>query len=199
MLTILLVAIVLPELFHLVSSEIGAKEKRPRGQRGAMIGIVLVLAYVGVRATLHSNALATLQSRTYRGETPRRAGAYPEAVSLLTWHGIVETESALHEIAVDLTASGSFDSEGARNLYKPESSPFIDAGRNTAAAADFLRVARFPRASVVKTETGYVFELRDLRYALAGDTKYEVAVIVALDLNGRVTSQQFVWARALRH
>ncbi len=196
-LVILIAAMALPELLHLVSSEIGAKEKRPRGQRGAIIGLAFVLVYVGARATLHSNAVAMLQARTYRSETPRRVGAFPESVSLLTWQGIVETESALHEIAVDVTVGGSFNPESGVNLYKPEPSSLLEAARNTAAAKAFLRVARFPKAAVQTTAAGYVVELRDLRYAAVRETQHEIAVVVELDSAGKVTSESFVWARDL--
>ena len=198
-LTILIAAIALPELLHLVSSEIGAKAKKPRGQTGAIVGLVLVLAYVGVRATLHTNAMAMLQARTYRGETPRRTSAFPESASLLTWRGIVETEGALHEIAVDVTAGSSFDAESGLNIFKPEPSAVLDSARNTDAARKFLGVARFPKANVEKTDTGYVVELRDLRYSVADEKKHEVTVVIELDPAGKVKNQEFTWARDLHH
>ncbi len=198
-LTILIVAIALPELFRLVSSEIGAKSKRPRGQTGALIGLVLVLVYVGVRATLHSNVLATMESRTFHGESSRRASAFPESLSLLTWHGIVETESALNEIDVDAASPSNFDPDSSVRLFKPEPSPALDAARNTAVARRFLATAQIPKASLEKTETGYVVVLRDLRYAAAGETQHEIAAVIELDQNNKVTSQELVWARDLRH
>src|SRR5438128_2387386 len=44
-LILLVVGIFLPELFRLVSDEIGAKSKKPRGQAGAVFTIVLIAAY----------------------------------------------------------------------------------------------------------------------------------------------------------
>jgi membrane-bound metal-dependent hydrolase YbcI (DUF457 family) len=196
-LTILIACIALPELLLLVGSEIGAKAKKPRGQTGAIIGLALVLIYVGARATLHSNALALMESRTFHGETPRRASAFPETLSLLTWHGVVETESALNEIDVDAASPNTFDPESSLRLFKPEPSPALDAARNTFAAKRFLATAQIPKASLEKTEAGYVVVLRDLRYAAAGETQHEVAALIQLDLNNRVTSQQLVWARDL--
>ncbi len=73
-LTILIAAIAIPELLRLVGSEIGAKTKKPRGQTGAIVGLALVFLYVGARATLHSNVLALLGSRTFHGEIARRRG-----------------------------------------------------------------------------------------------------------------------------
>jgi hypothetical protein len=187
----------LPELLLLVGSEIGAKAKKPRGQTGAIIGLALVFIYVGARAILRSNALALMESRTFHGETPRRASAFPETLSLVTWHGIIETESALDEIDVNAAAPDTFDAESSQRLFKPEPSPALDAARNTRAAKRFLATAQIPKASLEKTEAGYIVVLRDLRYAAAGETQHEIAALIQLDLNNKVTSQELVWARDL--
>jgi membrane-bound metal-dependent hydrolase YbcI (DUF457 family) len=198
-LSILIACIAVPELLHLVSSEIGAKSKKPRGQTGAIIGLALVLIYIGARATLHSNALAVMQSRTFHGETPRRVSAFPETLSLLTWHGIVETEGALNEIDVDAALADTFDADSSVRLFKPDPSPALDAARNTAAARRFLATAQIPKASLEKTEAGYIIVLRDLRYVAAGEPQHEIAAVIELDPNNKVTSQELVWARDLRH
>jgi hypothetical protein len=139
-----------------------------------------------------------LESRTYHGETPRRASAFPETLSLLTWHGVVETERALNEVDVDASSSTTFDPESSLRLFKPEPSPALDAARNTPAAKRFLAVAQIPKASLEKTEAGYVVVLRDLRCAAAGETQHEIAALIRLDANHKVTSQELVWARDLR-
>jgi membrane-bound metal-dependent hydrolase YbcI (DUF457 family) len=198
-LTIFIACIALPELLRLVSSEIGAKSKKPRGQTGAIIGLALVLIYIGARGTLHSNALALMESRTFHGETPRRVSAFPESLSILTWHGIVETESALNEIDVDAASADTFDADSSVRQFKPDLSPILDAARNTVVAKRFLATAQIPKASIEKTESGYVVVLRDLRYAAAGETQHEIAAVIELDLNNKVTSQELVWARDLRH
>ncbi len=198
-LTILILCIAVPELLHLVSSEIGAKAKKPRGQTGAIVGLTLVLLYVGTRATLHSNVIALMESRTFHGETPRRVSAYPESLSLFTWHGVVETETALNQLDVDAVSPNNFDPDASLRLFKPEPSPALDAARNTAAAKRFLATARIPKASVEKTETGYIVVLRDLRYGASDQTQREIAAVIELDANNKVTSQEIVWAQDLRH
>lgn len=197
-LAILIACIAVPELLHLVGSEIGAKAKRPRGQVGAIIGLVLVIGYTGVRAALHSNVLAALQSRTFHGETPRRTSAFPETLSLFTWHGIVETESALDEIEINAASPGDFDPDASLRFFKPELSPSLSAARGTMAARRFLAAARYPRASVEKTEAGFAVILRDFRSAASRETTHEVAAYIELDLNSGVTSAKLVWARDLR-
>jgi inner membrane protein len=194
---ILVAAILLPELLHLVSSEIGSKEKRPRGRVGAIIGLAFVLLYIGVRATIHSNAAAAIEARSYQGESPRRVAVFPESVSPFTWHAIVETDRALHELNVNTTPRSAFDPERGVTLFKPESSPMLDDARNSDAAKKFLQVARFPKASIEKTTEGYNVQLRDLRYAASRNTHREIAVIVKIDVTGKILDDVLVWARDL--
>jgi membrane-bound metal-dependent hydrolase YbcI (DUF457 family) len=196
--TILTAAILLPELLRLVSDEIGAKDKGPRGRIGATVGLILVVLYVGLRATLHSEVLGAIETRTYRGESPRRAAALPESASLFTWHGIVETDSALHELTVNAAPGASFDPENGVALFKPESSPALDQARDTNAARIFLSTARFPKATVEKTAAGYEVELHDLWYAAAGEARHEIAVFVKIGPNGTAAYDALIWARDLR-
>ena len=198
-LTILIACIALPELLRLVSSEIGAKTKKPRGQTGALIGLALVLIYLGARATLHSNVIAQMGARTFHGEALRRASAFPQALSLLTWHGVAETDSALNLIDVDAGSADTFDADSSVRVFKPEASPALDAARNTSVAREFLATAQIPKASLEKTVTGYVVTLRDWRYSASGETQREVAAVIGLDLNNKVTSQELLWAPDLPH
>ena len=74
--TILIPVIIIPEFMHLVSAEIGAKDRLPRGFVASIIGLALIAMYVGARADLHSIAIAQLRNRTYVNEAPRKVGAY---------------------------------------------------------------------------------------------------------------------------
>jgi membrane-bound metal-dependent hydrolase YbcI (DUF457 family) len=194
----LVAAILLPELFHLVSDEIGARDKKPRGKVGAIIALTVIALYIGARAILHSNAVAALDSRTYHGELPRRVAAFPVSTSPFTWNSILETESALHEITVSVAQSSSFNPDAGVTIHKPEASPVLDAARNDPLAIAFLKVARFPKARIEKTETGYQVELQDLRYAVAGESKREIAALFELNPAGKITHRELIWARDLR-
>jgi membrane-bound metal-dependent hydrolase YbcI (DUF457 family) len=192
--TILVAAIVLPEFFHLIGSEIGAKDKRPRGFVGAIVGLVMMLAYVGLRVDLHATAIAQMQNRSYAGELPRQVAAFSEFVSLVTWHGVAETESALHEVTVHINSSRRSSLDPGINLFKPEANPLLQAAQASTVAKDFLRVARFPKATVQKMDTGSEVQIRDLRYAAAGEVKREPMVTVDFDPSGKIISAEIVWA-----
>ncbi|HTB92729.1 MAG TPA: metal-dependent hydrolase [Candidatus Sulfotelmatobacter sp.] len=191
---ILLAGILLPELFGLVGSEIGAKERAPRGHNGAIAALVLVLIYVGARATLHGTAVAQLDAHTYRGESPRRFAAIADPVSLLNWHGVVETDSQICTLSVPATEGTRFDPESGACMHKPGESPALEAAQQTNATKNFLRAARFPRASVGTTEDGTEVVLRDLRDSAEDEKRFAVAARILLDRKGRVTDQQTLWA-----
>jgi len=192
---ILLAAILLPELARLVNDEIGAKSKGPRGRVGATLGFLLVICYVGLRASLHASVLATIEARTYRGESARRSSSYPQAASLFTWRAIVETDRALQELTVDAAPGATFDPENGTALFKPEPSPVLDRAQNTEAAKKFLRVASFPKATIEKTPEGYEVQIRDLRYAVSGETRHEVVALIQTDSDGKVMEDELLWER----
>ncbi|GAC1665619.1 MAG: hypothetical protein NVS9B4_21240 [Candidatus Acidiferrum sp.] len=193
---ILVACLALPELLHLVNTEIGFREKRPRGQIAAIAGFALIFAYVGGRAVLHANALAKLRPRTYYGELPQGMAALPENASLTSWHGIVGTPRSVDWLNVSVGPSAAINSEDATRQFKPEQSTILDAGQNTATARRFLSRARFPNANVEKISSGYEVQIRDLIYVAAGETSGEVGVQVELDENGKVISDEFVWANS---
>jgi inner membrane protein len=195
-LALLLAGILLPELFGLVGSEIGAKSKAPRGRNGAIAALALVLIYVGARATLHGNAVAQLDAHTYRGESPRRLAAFADPVSLATWHGVVETATQICTVDVPASEAARFDPEAAVCAHKPADSPSLAAAERTDAMKNFLQAARFPKASVGAMEDGTEVVVRDVRDSAEDDKRFAVAVRILLDRKGQVMSQEILWASA---
>src|ERR1700682_1913235 len=190
---ILLAGILLPALSGLITEEIGAKSKGPRGKVGASLALAIMILYVVLRFVLHGNALAALVSRTYRGESPRKAAAFAESGSPFRWHGIVETESALHDVEIEVGPTASFDPDSAITSYKPEPSPALDAARDTAVARRFLQAARFPKATVEKTPEGFHIILRALPYSRSVTSGLRVHALIDTDPSGKILSQELAW------
>lgn len=202
---ILLAAILLPLLAGLVTEEIGARRKGPRGRAGAILALVALFLYVSVRAALHSDAIAALESRTYRGELPHKVAAFAESSSPFLWHGIVETERALHDVEVPVGPGADFDPSSAITTYKPEPSPFLDAARNSAVARRFLQVARFPKATIEQTPTGYHVILRSFPYSRASSSglftltdEGRVQALIDTDPSGKILSEELAWVPSPR-
>ena len=190
---LLLAGILLPELFGLVGSEIGTKDKSPRGRNGAFVALALVLVYVGARATLHGDAVAQLDAHTYRGEFPQRVGAFADPVSLVNWHGVVETATQICTENVSASESTRFDPESGLCTHKPEDSPLLQAAEQTAPVKKFLQASRFPKASVGPSDNGTEIVLRDARDSAETEKRFATAVKVTLNRKGHVASQEVLW------
>lgn len=204
-LAILLAGILLPLLAGLVTEEIGARRKGPRGRFGATLALIALILYLGARFMLHSDALATIESRTYRGELPHRVAAFAESNSPFHWHGIVETERALIDVAVQVGPGADFDLGSAITTYKPEASPALDSARNSAVARRFLQVARFPKASVEQTPSGFHVILRDFPYSRESGSGWaspndqeRVQALVDTDPSGKILSEELAWVPSPR-
>jgi inner membrane protein len=193
-LALLLAGILLPELFGLIGSEIGTKATAPRGRNGAIAALALVLIYIGGRATLHGDAVAQLDAHTYRGESARRLATFADPVSLVTWHGVVETTTQICTVNVPASEGARFDPETAVCVHKPTDSPSLAAAEQTDTMKNFLQAARFPKASVGVTEDGTEVAVRDVRDSAENETRFAVAVRVLLDRKGHVTSEKILWA-----
>lgn len=195
---ILLAGILLPLLAGLVTEEIGARKKGPRGRVGASLSLVALILYIVLRSVLHGDAIAALQSRTYRGELPRKVAAFAESSSPFLWHGIVETERALHDVNVPVGPGADFDPASATTSYKPEPSPALDAVSNSAVARRFLAVARFPRANVEQTLSGYHVTVRDFAHTADSNAGSRVQVLISTDPSGKILSEELDWAPSSR-
>src|SRR3984893_10786789 len=186
---ILLAGIFLPALSGLVTEEIGAKSKGPRGKVGASLALATMILYFVLRFVLHANALTAIESRTYRGESPHKAAAFPESASPFRWHGIVETESALDAFEMEVGPAASFEPDSALTSYKPEPSPPLDPARDSAVARRFLQFARFPKATVEKTPDGFHITLRAFPYSRDASSGLRVHAQIDTDSSGKILSQ----------
>lgn len=199
LLAILLAGVLLPLLAGLVTEEIGARRKGPRGRIGASLSLAAIILYIAVRVVFHGDAVAALQSRTYRGELPRKVAAFAESSSPFRWRGMVETERALHDVEVPVGPGADFDPSTAITNYKPEPSPALDAARNSPLGRRFLQVARFPKATVARTPEGFHVLLHDLPTALDVGPSSRVLAAIDTDPSGKILSEELVWVPSSHH
>ena len=190
----LVVGLLFPMLIGLVSEEIGERKKRNNGQGSAVVTLALILIYVGARGALHSRAVELLESHDYHGRVTLAVGVFPESTSPLEWRGVVSTDNTIEEIGVPLGGGREFEPEHSATQYKPDDSPVLVAGEQTAAARRFLEYARFPLASVVRTGNGYQFEVRDARFATDDASPSNILVRVRIGEDMRILEQGFMFA-----
>jgi hypothetical protein len=135
----------------------------------------------------------TMLERSYTGESPRRVAAFADSMSPFLWHGIIETESALHLVRVPTGPLANFDPESAVHIHKPEPSPILDAALRTDAAKKFLLTARFPKATLQRETEGFSVELRDLKYDALGQESRAIVAEINLNSAGLVTLAVLDW------
>ena len=192
-LALLIAGILVPELFRLITSEIGVKDKRPRGRNGALVAWAFIVTYIVARAMFHAGSVASLDPHTYKGESARRVGAFPDSLSLFTWHGVIETQSLLCQVEVPAGPGKSFDPELADCMHKPEDSPELDAAQKTDVAREYLQATPFPRATVARTPDGYEVVIRSMSDAAEQETRHRIAARILLDSRFGISSEELVW------
>jgi inner membrane protein len=199
LLVILAAAILLPELFRLVSDEIGSRAKRQRGRYGAIAGLAFAMIYLAMRAQFHGNVTASLEARTVSGEIPRRVAAFPDSVSPFLWHSVVETDSAL-SLSTQRSMGGEVSyATGVTTLRKPEPSAALSAAQSSPAAITFLKSARFPKATVEQETEGFSVEINDLKDQAMQTSSHAIFADIVIDKNSSLLSSELQWQRAVRH
>ena len=185
--------LLIPQLFRLVGEEIGARKSG--GAAGAAVFTVLLLtAYLGARDDLRSRAVDLLLSSEYRGREPLAAGAFPSSANPFAWRGVVSTDNTMEKLLVPLGPRADFNPDRSLTLYKPEESPALEAAEKAAAAQQFLKYAAFPLASLSRSEDGYRFELRDLRFPSGDGNPANVIVRIDLDSGFHVMREEYRYA-----
>jgi inner membrane protein len=187
-LLLLVCGLLLPLLFGLVSEEVGARKKGPRGRVAALVTLGLIVAYFSWRADLHSRAVDLLLSREYHGRVALSAAAFPASSMPYEWRGVVETDDTMELIDVAIGPHDEFDSSRSVTLYKPQPTPALEAGEDSATAREFLVYAKVPFARVQPHEAGFQVEVRDLRFA-DGDQQ-PANIFVRMEYNSQIQLQR---------
>lgn len=193
----ILLGLLLPPLFRLITEEIGAKGKRSGPQRGAIVALAAVLLWVGLRWGMHDRAMEMMRVRVYNGESPVDIAALPTAASPLEWKGVVETESLFDVMDVPLGPHAIFDPLMGRMYFKPETSAALDEARRSILVQRFLEFARFPRMTLQRTENGYHFELKDMRFDTWMPGRQVPRVVVELNPEMQLLSEKLYFAPAM--
>ena len=198
-LVILVLGIFLPELFRLVSEEIGERKKGPCGQGAAVIALLFLLLYLGARADLHNRAIDLLNSREYHGSPPLAVGAFPISVSPFRWRGVISTDNTIQEAEISLGPGPQFDPDRTITHYKPQASAALDAAQNMETAKRFLVYARFPLATLEQSDNGHRLSMRDVRFASNDASPDNIIAIVQLDPSLKVISQVLLYPSSSNH
>jgi inner membrane protein len=180
MLLALLLALVVPALMALITEEIGSRKPQFRGRGAAIIALICLAAVILVRDFEHRRAVNALNARTYRGEDPVRASAFPQPINPFSWSGVVETQDFFQLAPVD-SGSGEIDPLNMSIVrFKPEDTPVTLAAKKSRMGRVYLDWARYPLLTVEKLEGGrYQAQFEDLRFESAESIAQHRAPVLA--------------------
>lgn len=196
-LVLLFAGLLVPALFRLVSEEIGERKKKKTVSKGAVIALLLVVVYATERGILHQRALQTLMAHDYHGAAPLSAGAFPDSVSPFLWNGLVATRNTIEEVSVPVGSGDEFHAESSLSIYKPETSLALNVAQRTPFAEQFLRFAQFPIAELQTIPAGSEVTIRDLRFASDPDASGNIRVVIDLDSQFHVRSEELEFGSAV--
>jgi inner membrane protein len=194
-LAILLIGLLLPGLFRMVSEEIGAKKKGQAPSKMAIAALALVALYVGLRADMHASAVQALLSRDYHGRVPLLAGAFLDSTSPFSWHGVVDTQNTIETVEVGVGPEASLDPEASLTHFKPDNFQVLDAARRSPVARRFLAYAQFPIAEIENLDGGYRVTMRDMRFPAQSDAAGNLVAVIELDQRLAVRDEQIEFTR----
>lgn len=165
MLLALILGLIVPGLFALVSEEIGSRKPQLRGRGGAIFALTCIALVIFVRDFEHRRAVNELNARTYRGEDPLRASAFPQPLNPFSWNGVVETRDFVLLLPVN-SGSGEVDPDNLGTVrFKPEETPVTMAAKKSYLGRVYLDWAAYPLVTTERLESGrYQVQFEDLRF-----------------------------------
>jgi inner membrane protein len=167
MLVFLLLGLIVPGLFRLIDTEIGARRRGPRGRVAAALALAGVVLMWAVRDYEHRRAVHALEARTYAGVDPIRASAYPTWIDPFHWYGVVETP-AFFALAPVNSLRPEVDPEDQMTIrYKPEETPVTLAAKRSYMGRVYLDWAQYPITEteiLSSPERRYIVHFQDLRF-----------------------------------
>jgi inner membrane protein len=206
LLIVLTLGLILPALFSLINEEIGARSKGlPTGRVAAILALLAVFAYWGLRDYEHRRALTALKSRNYQGAEATRVSAYPYWVNPFRWYGVVETPAFFATMDVDSLAPEVDPDAQMQIHYKPEETPITLAAKKTYLGRVYLSWAQYPvteteqlendpanKGPVSNGRAAYAVRFRDLRYDYPGrNARVTLGALVFLTRDLQVVDERF--------
>lgn len=116
---LLLMALIAPWLFGLVSSEVGARRPAFRGRGWAITALAGIVLLWGFRAWERQQALTLARGADYGGAQVLRVTADPYPINPFRWQTVAETPLFFQTAMVDTLAGNVTSSAQADVFYRP--------------------------------------------------------------------------------
>jgi len=140
----LLAALLLPAIFALTDSEIGARRQTFRGRGWAIAALVFIAIVYGVRNAEHQRALNLM--RASQTDPVIRVAAEPYPIDPFHWQGLFETANYYRTASVS-TRNDFVDTDSGQTIYKPPVTPAVLAAKRSYLGRVYLDWSSWPVVS----------------------------------------------------
>jgi inner membrane protein len=192
----LLIALIAPSLFGLVSSEVGARKSAYRGRGWAIAALIGIVSLWGLRAFEHSKALQLAQAGDYSDGPISRVFADPYPINPFRWQTIAEAPMFL-QIATADTLNNTLTTPQSDRFYKPPTTLYTLIAKRSRLGEAYLDWSMFPLVTETgTTEDGLtIVTFRDLRFIydtplLSGRQKTPLSGAVYINDDHRVVRME---------
>ena len=128
---LLLMAMIMPWLFGLADSEIGARRKPFRGRAWAIFALAGMVVVWCWRWGEQAQARVMLENTQVTASPVTRIALEPYPVNPYRWHAILETADSYQTAEIN-TWTGEILSDAQRDtIYKPADTPAVEAAKQT--------------------------------------------------------------------
>jgi inner membrane protein len=142
MFLLLLGALILPSLFALINSEVGARRKPFIGCAWAIAALVGIAALYILRFNQHTSAIQIARINAPADATRIFASPYP--VNPFRWAAVADSPASLQLLTIDSRTGLAEPSIPADTLYKPAETPALEAAKQTRLGRVYLDWSSFP-------------------------------------------------------
>jgi inner membrane protein len=196
LLLILLIALIAPSLFGLISSEVGARKPLFRGRGWAIFALIAMAALWTVRFIERQKAIQLAQSTDYNGASVLRITADPYPINPFRWQTVVETPQ-FYQLSNADTLNNLITVDQADVIYKPPTTLATLVAKRSWLGEAYLDWSQYP----VVTDTGAdpdgltTVTFRDLRFLyntplFAGREKAPLSGAVYVNVDRRVVRME---------
>jgi inner membrane protein len=177
----LLLALIMPAIFGLADSEIGARRTPFRGRGWAIAALFFVVVLYAVRNAEHQRALNLMRANGL-SEATLRVAAEPYPVNPFHWHGLAETADFFQTASID-TRADSVDTDSGEIIYKPPVTMATFAAKRSWLGRVYLDWSKWPVTTDLGSQPApvaaaipdlpdplsnwHTVEFRDLRFSYA--------------------------------
>ena len=145
----LLAALIMPAIFALADSEIGARRQPFRGRGWAIAALVFIVLLYGVRNAEHQRALNLM--RASQTDPIVGVAAEPYPIDPFHWQGLAETANYYRTASIN-TRNDFVDTDSGQTIFKPPVTMAILAAKRSYLGRIYLDWANWP----VVTDLGSV-------------------------------------------